>query len=96
MLVYESQWKNFQISELGMKEAIYDDAFESPDLLKLSARVRDLIFQQAPSHQHGTLVSIPNTSVASKPLIQQAAQLVADLGVTIPLSQVQYPNAGRG
>jgi len=38
------------IRELGVKEAIDDDAFESPDLVKFSAGMRDLILQQAASH----------------------------------------------
>ena len=36
------------IRELRMKAAIYDDAFESPDLVKFSVRMRDLIVHQAP------------------------------------------------
>lgn len=70
------------IRELGMKEAIYEDNFESPDMIKFSAGMRDLILQQAPPHQYGTLVSILNPLVASEAVIQQAAQLVADLGET--------------
>ena len=46
------------IWELGMKEAICENAFESLDLIKFSAEMRDLILQQAPRHQYGTLVSI--------------------------------------
>ena len=70
------------IRELGMKEAIYEDDFESPDLNKFSAGMRDLILQQAPPHQYGTLVSRLNPLVASEAIIQQAAQLVADLAET--------------
>ena len=66
------------IRELGMKEAIYEEDFESPDRMKFSAGMRDLILQQAPPHQYGTLVSILNPLVASEAIIQQAAQLVAD------------------
>ena len=65
-----------------MKEATYDDTFESPDLVKFSAGMRDLTLQQAPPYQYGTLVSILNLLVASEANIQQAAQLVADLGET--------------
>jgi len=36
------------IRELRMKAAIYDDAFESPGLVKFSVRMRDLIVHQAP------------------------------------------------
>ncbi len=48
------------IHELGMKAAIYEETFESLGLAKFSAGMRDLILQQAPSHLHGTLVSILN------------------------------------
>ena len=65
-----------------MKEAIYEENFESPDMIKFSAGMRDLILQQAPPHQYGILVSILNPLVASEAIIQQAAQLVADLGET--------------
>ena len=51
-------------------------------MVKLSAGMRDLILQQAPSHLYGTLVSILNPLVASEAVVQQAAQLVADLGET--------------
>ena len=70
------------IRELGMREPIYEDTFDSPDMVKLSAGMRDLILQQAPSHMYGTLVSILNPLVASEAAVQQAAQLVADLGET--------------
>ena len=65
-----------------MKEAIYEENFESPDMIKFSAGMRDLILQQAPPHQYGTLVSILNPLVASEAIIQQTAQLVTDLGET--------------
>ena len=38
------------IRELGIREAIYEDSFEGPGMVKLSAGMRDLILQQAPSH----------------------------------------------
>ena len=80
-------WPSMEVSqnyirELGMKEAIYEEDFESPDMMKFSAGMRDLILQQAPPHQYGTLVSILNPLVASEAIIQQAAQLVTDLGET--------------
>ena len=61
------------IKVLGMKEAIYDDAFESLDLVKFLVGMRDLIIQYAPPHQYGPLVSILNSLVASEAIIQQAA-----------------------
>jgi len=67
------------IRELGIKESICDNAFESPDLVKLLVEMRDLILQ-APLHQYGKLVSTLNTLVASKAIIQWTAQLVAELG----------------
>ena len=70
------------ICELGIREAIYEDSFEGPDMVKLSAGMRDLILQQAPSRLYGTLVSTLNPLVASEAVVQQAAQLVADLGET--------------
>ena len=70
------------VCELGVREAIYEDIFDGPDLVKFSAGMRDLILQQAPSHLYGTLVSILNPLVASEAVVQQAAQLVADLGET--------------
>jgi len=48
------------IRELSMKEAIWMDVFESPDMIKFSVGMWDLILQQAPSHQYGTLVTILN------------------------------------
>lgn len=66
--------------ESGMKEATHDDAFESPDLVKFSAAMRELTFQQAPPHQDGTPVAIPKPFVTSEAIIQQAAQLLAGLG----------------
>ena len=44
------------IRELGMRKAIYEDSYDSPDMIKFSAGMRDLILQQAPSHLYGTLV----------------------------------------
>ena len=71
------------ICELGIREAIYEDSFEGPDMVKFSAAgMRDLILQQAPPHLYGTLVSILNPLVASEAVVQQAAQLVADPGET--------------
>ena len=43
------------IHELGIREAIYDDTFDSPDMVRFSAGMRDLILQQASSHLYGTL-----------------------------------------
>lgn len=65
------------IGELGMKVAVYEDAFESLDLIKFSAGMRDLILQQDTPHQYGTLVSILNLLVALEVIIQQT-----DLGET--------------
>ena len=70
------------ICELGIREAIYEDSFEGPGMVKFSAGMRDLILQQAPSHLYGPLVSILNPLVASEAVVQQAAQLVANLGET--------------
>ena len=70
------------ICELGIREVIYKDSFESPDMVRFSAGMRDLILQQAPSHLYRTLVSILNPLVASESVVQQAVQLVADLGET--------------
>lgn len=61
------------VRELGMKQANYDDALESSDLLKLLAEMRDLVLQQDPPHQYGALVSLLNSLVASEAIIQQAA-----------------------
>lgn len=60
------------IRELGMKEAV----------VKFMAGMRDLILQQAPSHQYSTLVAILNSLVAVDATTQQAAQTVANLGET--------------
>ena len=51
-------------------------------MIQFSAGMRDLILQQAPSHLYGTLVSILNPLVTSEAVVQQAAQIVADLGET--------------
>lgn len=70
------------IRELGVRQVIYEDSFESPDTVRFLAGMRDLILQQAPSHLYGTLVSILNALVASESVVQQVAQLVASLGET--------------
>jgi len=70
------------IWELGRKEAIYEEDFESPNVMNFSVGMRDLILQQAPPHQYGTLESTQYLLVASEAIIQQAAQLVAGLGET--------------
>ena len=70
------------ICEKSIREAIYEDSFEGPGMVKFSAGMRDLILQQAPSHLYGPLVSILNPLVASEAVVQQAAQLVANLGET--------------
>ena len=70
------------IHELGIEEVIYEEKFESPDMVRFSVGMRDLILQQAPSHLYGTSVSILNPLVASELVVQQAAQLMADLGET--------------
>ena len=64
-------------------------------MVKFSAGMRDLILQQAPPHLYGTLVSILNPLVASEAVVQQAAQLVADLGETTLADQAQYPSSRR-
>lgn len=64
------------ITELGMKEAIYDDTHESPDLVKFSTEMKELILQQEPPYQNGMLVFILNPLVALEAVVQQAAQLV--------------------
>ena len=71
--------QNF-IRELGMREVIYEDSFDSPDMIRFLAGMRDLILQQAPSQLYGTLVSILNPLVTLEAMVQQAAQIVADLG----------------
>jgi len=73
------------MSELGIRKEIHEDPFESPDMVRFSAGMRDLILQQAPSHLYRTLVSILNPLVASESVVQQAVQLVADLGETVRL-----------
>ena len=65
--------------DLGMREAIYEDSYDSADMIKFSAGMQDLILQQAPSHLYGTLVSILNPLVTSEAVVQQAAQIAADL-----------------
>lgn len=63
-----------------MKVEIYKNDFESPDLIKFSAGIRDIILQQALPHQYSILVTILNPLVALEAIIQQATQLVTDLG----------------
>jgi len=48
------------IRELGIREAIYEDTFDSSDMVRFSVGMRDLILQQVLSHLYGTLVPIPN------------------------------------
>ena len=68
------------IRELGMREAIYEDTFDSPDMVKFSAGMTDLILQQSPSYLVWNLEFHTNPLVVSEAAVQQAAQLVADLG----------------
>lgn len=63
-----------------MKVEIYKNDFESPDLIKFSAGIRDIILQQALPPQYSTLVTILNPLVALEAIIQQATQLVTDFG----------------
>lgn len=67
---------------MGIKEVIYDDTFESPDLIQFPAGMWSLKLQRAPPHQYGTLVSILYPLVALEAIIQQVTQLVADLRET--------------
>ena len=80
------------IYEFGTREAIYEDTFGSPDMVRFLAGMTDSILQQAPLHLCGILVSILNPLVASESVVQQAAQLVANLGETAPANQTQYSN----
>lgn len=61
------------IQVVGMREAIYEDVFESPDLINFTLDMTDLILQRAPPHHYETFVVILNILVASKAVIQQAA-----------------------
>ena len=70
------------IRELCIREAIYEDSFDSPDTVRVSVEMKDLILQQAPSHLYGTSVSILHPLVALEVVVQQASQLVAELGET--------------
>lgn len=90
-------WKTGNyIRELGLKEAVYEDTFESLDLIQFSAVMRTLILQQVPPHQYGTLVSALNFLVALEAVTQQAARLVVDLGETEHLTgNRQCLNSGR-
>ena len=72
------------IRELGMREAIYEDSYDSPDMIKFSVGMRDLILQQAPSHLYGTLVLILNPLLTSEAVVQQAAQIVVSGGDRMP------------
>ena len=49
-------------------------------MVRFSVGMRDLILQLAPGHLYRALVSILNPLVASESAVQQAVQLVADLG----------------
>jgi len=55
--------------ELGIRERIYEDTFESLDMVRFSVGMRDLILQRASSHPYGTLVSILNPLVASESVV---------------------------
>jgi len=84
------------IHELGIREAIYEDTFDSPDMVRFSVGMRDLILQQAPSHLYGTLVSILNPLVASKSVVQQATPTSGRSGRhRAPVDQAQYSNGRR-
>jgi len=55
MLLNTSLWSSMQdlqncIRELGVKEAVYKEDFESLELMKFSAGMRDFVLQQAPPH----------------------------------------------
>jgi len=57
------------IHELHMRETIYEEMFESPDLAKVMVGMRDLISQQVPSTVYGTSVSILKPLLDSKAVI---------------------------
>ena len=85
--LYTGLWSSTEylpnyIRELGIREAIYEDSFDSPDTVRVSVEMKDLILQQAPSHLYGTSVSILHPLVALEVVVQQASQLVAELGET--------------
>jgi len=52
-----------------MRETIYEEMFESPDLAKVMVGMRDLISQQVPSTVYGTSVSILKPLLDSKAVI---------------------------
>ena len=70
------------IRELVIKEAIYDDAFETPDLFKFLAGMKDLILQQAPPHHYGTLVSILNPLVDLEVMIWERQRTLRTGAIT--------------
>ena len=78
------------IRELGIREAINEDSFQSPDIVRFLADMRGLILQQVPSHLYRTLVSMLNPLVASEsgpagcPISGQLG------GDRAPADQVQY------
>lgn len=83
ILVNTSLWTSMEelqtyITELGMRETIYDDTHESPDLLKFSTEMKELILQLEPPHQNGMLVFILNPLAALEAVVQEAAQLVTN------------------
>jgi len=85
ILLHAGLWSSMEdlqnyIHELGIREAIYEDTFDSPDMVRFSVGMRDLILQLAPGHLYRALVSILNPLVAPESAVQQAVQLVADLG----------------
>lgn len=76
---------------LGMKVAIYEDAFESLDLIKFSAGMRDFILQQDPPHQYGTLLSV-HTELPSG--LGGHNTTGGSGGDRVPMGQVQCLNSG--
>lgn len=78
-----------------MKVEIYKNDFESPDLIKFSAGIRDIILQQALPHQYGTLVSILNCLVGIRGHNTTGRKIDGRSGGDrAPTGQVQCLNGG--
>lgn len=80
------------IRELGMKEAVYEDAFRSLDLMTFSSGMRDLILQQGPLYQYGTLASIVRHLGGCNTMGCPTDQV--SVGDRVPTGNVQCPNCG--
>ena len=84
------------ISELGIREAIYEDTFDSPDMVRFSAGMRDLFLQQVPSPSIWDFSLYTELLGGLRVCCPTGCPTSGQSGrERVPVNQVQYSNIGR-